>query len=75
MRPGDTPDKFCKDCRFIQVQSDDYAAATCGHRRLQHPKVDLVTGKILTPTPYLCSYARGQSKLCGLTGRYFLPKE
>lgn len=67
--------RFCVDCRSITVQGSDFASATCAEPRMQRPRVDLVSGETLATAPYLCSYARGSSTLCGISARFFVEKK
>lgn len=69
------PLKYCRDCRFIQMHGTDYQMATCGHPQVQNDKVDLVSGELLQPAPFPCSYARGHSSLCGISGRHFVKRD
>lgn len=66
---------FCKDCRFITVDGTKYEYATCSHPQLQNHKIDLVSGELLQPAPFPCTYARGLSTLCGISGRHFVKKD
>ena len=72
---GPIVQKFCKDCKWIDVKDGKYDAATCTNARFRFDKRNLVSGAVEIQAPFLCSIARAQTKLCGHTGRHFLAKD
>jgi hypothetical protein len=68
------PIRFCKDCRFAQLQTSPTEEWICSHpTSLSKPKQSLVTGN--TPAPYRksCWLARewDWDGACGPLGRYW----